>query len=285
MAPKNVDLLAAYWTLAGDVYPCSPTEVSPYPLRDRAAAAAKAGWKGLGLVLVDLEATIKKEGLSGVRSILHDNGMKHFELEILVDWYADGERRKNSDVFRKSVVELGGALGMKNLKIGVSHLEENLPPLQKLVDEFGGLCEEVAKVGATVSLEFMPFSPVRNIADGLAIVQGADQPNGGLTVDNWHVHRAGDSYEDVAKIPAKYIKSVELDDADEGIVGTLFDDTRFSRRLCGEGIFEPKKFVQAIQTAGFSGPYWGVELISEQFRKLPLEEMAKRAFDTTIAQF
>jgi sugar phosphate isomerase/epimerase len=285
MATKNVDLLAAYWTLAGDVYPCAPDEVSPYPLRDRAVAASKAGWKGLGLVLVDLEATIKKEGVAGVRSILNDNGMKHFELEILVDWYADGERRKNSDIFRKSVIELGAALGMKNLKIGVSHLEENLPPLQKLVDEFGRLCQDVAQVGATVSLEFMPFSPVRNIADGLAIVQGADQPNGGLTVDNWHVCRAGDTYEDVAKIPSKYIKSVELDDAVEKVVGTMFDDTRFSRRLCGEGVFEPRKFVQAIQTAGFDGPYYGVELISESFRKLPLDVMAKRAFDTTLAQF
>lgn len=285
MATKNVDLLAAYWTLAGDVYPCAPDEVSPYPLRDRAVAASKAGWKGLGLVLVDLEATIRKESLAGVRSILSDNGMKHFELEILVDWYADGERRQHSDRFRKSVIELGAALGMKNLKIGVSHLEENLPPLQKLVDEFGRLCQDVAQAGATVSLEFMPFSPVRNIADGLAIVQGADQPNGGLTVDNWHVYRAGDTYEDVARIPSKYIKSVELDDAVEEIVGTMFDDTRFSRRLCGEGVFEPGKFVQAIRTAGFDGPYYGVELISEAFRKLPLDVMAKRAFDTTMAQF
>jgi sugar phosphate isomerase/epimerase len=89
----------------------------------------------------------------------------------------------------------------------------------------------------------------------------------------------------VANIPAKYIKSVELDDAVEEIVGTMFDDTRFSRRLCGEGVFEPKKFVQAIEQAGFSGPYYGVELISEEFRKLPLDVMAKRAFDTTIAQF
>jgi len=34
------ELLAAYWTLAGDVWPGAPSEVSPFPLEERAAAAA-----------------------------------------------------------------------------------------------------------------------------------------------------------------------------------------------------------------------------------------------------
>lgn len=285
MSASQIDLLAAYWTLAGDVYPCAPSEVSPYPLQDRAAAAAKAGWTGLGLVLSDLQATIDKQGLAGVRHILDDNGIKHFELEILVDWYTDDERRIKSDAFRRDVIELGGALGMKNLKIGASHLDRNPPSTAKMADEFAKLCQDVAEVGATVSLEFMPFSPIRGIADSLAIVEAADQPNGGLTVDNWHVCRGGGSYEDVARIPARFLKSVELDDAVDEIQGTLFDDTRFQRRLCGEGSFDPPAFIQAVQVAGFAGPYYGVEIISEHFRRLPLDVMAKRAFDSTMAQF
>ena len=35
---------------------------------------------------------------------------------------------------------------------------------------------------------------------------------------------------------------------------------------------------------GYRGP-WGVELISAELRKLPLDVAAKRAFDTTMAQF
>ncbi|WP_211462640.1 sugar phosphate isomerase/epimerase family protein [Collimonas silvisoli] len=285
MNENSIDLLAAYWTIAGDVYPCAPSEVSPFPLQARAEAAAKAGWKGIGLVLDDLKAAVAQVGVSGVRNILADNGMKHFELEILVDWYKSGELRAASDQFRRDVIELGGALGMRNLKIGASFADEGPADFPRMAAEFAKLCEEVSSVGATVSLEFMPFSIVRNIQDGLAIVEAADQPNGGLTVDTWHVVRGGSSYDEIAKIPSRFIKSIELDDADEQVVGTLFEDTRFNRRLCGEGVYNAPAFIEAVQQAGFAGPYYGVEILSQSFRKLPLEEMAKRAFDSTMAQF
>lgn len=285
MTYEPVDLLAAYWTIAGDVYPCAPTEVSPYRLEDRAAAAAKAGWKGMGLVLDDLKATIARVGVNGVGQILADHGMRHFELEILVDWYHEGVTRSVSDRFRRDVIELGGALGMRNLKIGASYADPGPADFPRMAAAFATLCEEVATVGATVSLEFMPFSIVRNIDDGLAIVQAADQPNGGLTVDTWHVVRSGDPIGKVATIPARFITSVELDDADETVVGTLFEDTRFNRRLCGEGAYDTVAFLDAVQQAGFSGPYYGVEMISTAHRTLPLDEMARRAFDTTMAQF
>ncbi|MFP3740088.1 sugar phosphate isomerase/epimerase, partial [Burkholderia sp. SIMBA_019] len=83
MSTKEIELLAAYWTLAGDVYPCASTEISPFPLRDRAEAASQAGWRGLGLILDDAEHSVEKYGLSGVKKILEDTGMKYFELEIL----------------------------------------------------------------------------------------------------------------------------------------------------------------------------------------------------------
>lgn len=283
--PSPIDLLAAYWTIAGDVYPCSPSEVSPFPLEARAEAAARVGWKGLGLVLDDLKATIARVGVNGVRSILADNGMKYFELEILADWYKDGELRASSDQFKRDVLELGGALGMCNLKVCASFADPGPADFPRMAAEFAKLCEEIDGIGATVSLEFMPFSIVRNIEDGLAIVQTADQHNGGLTVDSWHVVRSGDGFDKVAAIPARFIKSVELDDADEKVVGTLFEDTRFNRQLCGEGFYDIPGFIGAVQQAGYTGKYYGVEMISESYRRLPLDVMARRAFDTTMAQF
>jgi hypothetical protein len=34
MMAENIELTAAYYTLAGDVYPFGPTHVSPFPFRD-----------------------------------------------------------------------------------------------------------------------------------------------------------------------------------------------------------------------------------------------------------
>lgn len=285
MSTKSKELLAAYWTLAGDVYPGAPTEISPYSLRERAAAASRAGWSGIGLILDDLEYSVEQYGVSGVKKILEDTGMKYFELEILMDWYLDGEARTKSDHFRRRVIELGAELGMRNLKIGANPFDEAPANFPRMTEEFAKLCEDVATVGATVAIEFMPFSNIRNIGDALKIAEGANQPNGGLMVDHWHVARFGSPYSEVARIPARFIKGVELDDVAAEIKGTLLDDSTFNRKLCGEGVADCRAFVEALDKAGCDLPYYGVELISEPFRKLPLEEMAKRAYDTTIAQF
>src|SRR5205085_11860384 len=94
----------------------------------------------------------------------------------------------------------------------------------------------------------------------------------------------GIAYSEVAQIPRQFIKAVELDDADRDVVGTLFDDTRFHRHLCGEGVFDIPAFLAAINQTGYQGPY-AVEIISQEHRRLSLEEEARRSFETTMAQF
>jgi sugar phosphate isomerase/epimerase len=54
--------------------------------------------------------------------------------------------------------------------------------------------------------------------------------------------------------------------------------------LPGEGGLNPKAFIRGVRSAGYQGP-WGVEILSETFRKLPLAEMAERSFKATMAQF
>jgi hypothetical protein len=39
-----------------------------------------------------------------------------------------------------------------------------------------------------------------------------------------------------------------------------------------------------LRDMGYPGP-WGVEVLSEELRNLPMEEMFSRAYQTTIAQF
>jgi hypothetical protein len=76
-----------------------------------------------------------------------------------------------------------------------------------------------------------------------------------------------------------------MDDVGKQVKGSLFDDSTFNRQLCGEGAGDCPAFVEALEQAGCTLPYYGVELISEVHRKFPLDEMAKRAYDSTIAQF
>ncbi|TMC92594.1 MAG: sugar phosphate isomerase/epimerase, partial [Chloroflexi bacterium] len=32
---RTIELIASYWTIAGDVYPMAPNEISPFPFEKR----------------------------------------------------------------------------------------------------------------------------------------------------------------------------------------------------------------------------------------------------------
>jgi len=284
MSKQNIELLASYFTLAGDVYPFGPTEISPNSLQERAEVSAKAGWKGLGFSHADLMVTAQKIGLKTAKQILDDNGIKHREIEFLVDWYLDGEKRKASDVQRVEMLQTAQAIGARKIKIAPGlhdYTPANIPVMR---DAFAGLCEDARKYDVTIVMEIMPFSNVATIDTALAIIAGANQPNGGILVDNWHIQRGGMPYSEIAKIPPQFLKAVELDDALEEVQGTLWEDTIYHRLLCGEGCFNPPEFIKEVQQVGYED-YYGVEILSQVYRKLPLEEIARRAFETTMAQF
>ena len=80
------------------------------------------------------------------------------------------------------------------------------------------------------------------------------------------------------------INSVELDDAAAKPVGSLWEDTLFHRLYPGEGSFDCRAFIDAIEQTGFRSLY-GVEVINEVYRKLPLREQAERSFRGAMAQF
>jgi sugar phosphate isomerase/epimerase len=62
------------------------------------------------------------------------------------------------------------------------------------------------------------------------------------------------------------------------------DEVINHRRLPGEGEFDIPGYIEACQEVGYDGP-WGVEVLSEELRNLPMEEAFQRAYETTAAQF
>lgn len=285
---RTIELIASYWTIAGDVYPMAPNEISPFPFEKRVEVAARAGYRGLGLLHADLMAVSNRLGHSEMRRILDANGIYHVELEFLSDWYAQGRARAESDMVRKDLLEAAEALSARCIKIAPSIDEPSLYnvalDMPRMIESFAALSREAAKYGTSIALEIMPFSNIRTLSAALELVSTDPQPNGGLYLDIWHMARGGIDYSEVAKIPQQFIKAVELDDADRDVVGTLWDDTRFHRRLCGEGALDIPAFLKATREAGYRGPY-AVEIISQEHRRLSLEEEARRSFETTMAQF
>jgi sugar phosphate isomerase/epimerase len=128
----------------------------------------------------------------------------------------------------------------------------------------------------------MPFSGLATVPMGAELVAATGHPAVGLLVDAWHVFRAGTSLTELrATLPGEMIFGVELDDAAPVVIGTLFEDTVQRRELCGEGGFDLTGLVTLLRDKGFDGP-WGVEILSESFRALPVAEALRLAADTAL---
>lgn len=279
---QNVELIASYWTLAGGGEPHTDREYSTFDFKDRVEAAAKAGFKGVGIWHSDLDHILERRSLKDMKRILDDNGMKYVELEFLRDWFVDGELKKQSDIERMKLLEASQALNAKHVKVG--DFERKKTPMPRLIEAFAALCVEAAKYGAKIGFELMPFGMLYTLKDSLTMIEGADAKNGGIIFDLWHVAKLGIPYEEVSRVPVKYIVGVEINDGTFTAPWSLHEDTINHRRFCGEGEFDVRGFLAAVEKTGYAGP-WGIEVLSAELRSRPLEETVTRAYKTTIAQF
>lgn len=277
-----VELLASYWTISGGALPHTDREYSPFDFKDRVHAIAKAGFTGMGIWHADLEHILQRRTLKEMKQILDDSGITHLELEFLTDWFLDGERKKKSDIQKRKLLEAAEALQARHIKVGDFFHEKYSMP--RLIESFATLCADAAKHGTRVGFELMPFAMIDSLKDSLAMIEGAGAENGGIVFDLWHLVKLNIPYEEVRKFPLRYIVSVELNDGTFEALWDLHEDTVNHRRFCGEGELNVKGFVEILQKMGYPGP-WGIEVLSEELRKMPLEEVTTRAFQTTISQF
>lgn len=283
---RPVELVASYWSISGNCYASGPTEVSPFDFRDRVETAHKVGYRGVGLVHADIMSVSNRIGFKTMKQILDDNDMKYVEVEIISDWFTDGEKRKRSDKVRADLMRAAEQLGAWHVKIGgdIDNEGRNPWPMDRMIKDFDKLCAEAADIGTRIALELMPFSNLATIDQGLELVRGSGAKNGGIMLDIWHLARGNIDFDQIRKMPKETIFWVELDDAWPEVEGTLYNDTIHNRELPGEGSLDIQKFLRAVRDVGYDGAY-GVEILSRKHRVLPLKEQAQRVFDTAMKQF
>lgn len=275
---NNVELMNLYWTTAG-VFP-GEGEISRFDFKGRVEAAARAGFKGIGIWHTDLEHITYSRPLKEMKLILDDNGIKYVELEFLTDWFLSGARKAESDSRKRRLLEASEALHAKHIKIGDFY---NTPcPMPQIIEAFAALCKEAEDYGATIGFEFMASAMINNLKDSLTLVEMAGARNGGLIVDIVHVVNLGITYDEIGSIPLQYLINLELNDGT--MPGSPKHDPSRARRFCGEGEFDIKGFIKCVNGMGYAGP-WAVEVFSKELTGLPLEELNARAFRTTKSQF
>lgn len=274
--------IATCWTSAGNVAPLDASEVSPHSAFERLEAIAATGWSGFGFAHDDLRRIEETVGFKAVYDRAQELGLHHIEVELATNWWLpeDSGWRETWDLLIRAATQMNA----KMIKIGTA-FGEPVEDFSHMVGPFRRLAEEAAEIGTKVALEPLPFSLIGSMPQGADLVTAVNHPAAGLLVDYWHIFRANTSLQELEqRVPVEQIFGIELNDALDEIVGTLFEDTRDNRKLLGEGDQDVVGFITTIQRMGYTGD-WGVEILSAEQRAKPLLQGLQDAIDSAKRVF
>lgn len=270
------DLICSYYTVAG-VSPAA-AGASLLPFEDRVRACAEAGYAGVGMHVRDYLA-LRRSGLSDqtLAATLRGHGMRHVEVEFLVNWFADGEAGERSRRDEETLHHMAEALGARVMFLTGDLAPGNPMSFDRLLEKFAALCARAAERGVAVGVEPCAWSNVGDLDAALRLVQGSGAKNAGLFLDLWHLYRRGLDYGRLRAVPPGLILGVQLDDAAAEVQGGLPEDCLDHRLLPGDGAAGAADFVAVLAEIGVMGPL-SVEVISNAQRARPLEEAARVSY-------
>ena len=168
--------------------------------------------------------------------MLADNGIVHLELEGIPYWW--DSRQKNP---------IGSGMGcskrQKRSAPGTSKSPPTATTAHGTAGHWAARSSPNSRPRPRVSVpgwgsSSSPGRTSRRCTTACGWSTDAGHDAGGVVIDAWHIARAHTPIADLASVPLDRIIGVELNDADEQVVGTLFADTVHRRRYCGEGAFD-----------------------------------------------
>jgi sugar phosphate isomerase/epimerase len=275
------DLISSHYTLAGG----SPVEAARYDFTTRVAAAANAGFTGIGLHFAEYGAALGA-GMTdaSMRAVLDDHGIGIPELEFAWGWAAaPGEQlRTEGDGYERLCYAMADAFGSRVVNVGDIGMPDELAPLDAVTERFADLCDRAAEHGLLVALEFLPWSGIPDVATAWRIVDGAGRANGGLLVDTWHHLRGVADDAALRAVPGDRVYVVQVSDAPAEPEGPYMEDTMLRRRLPGEGALDLVGFLRTLEAMGVDCPI-SVELFNPEFQALPADQAAHLVHDATRA--
>lgn len=260
----------------GDLVLCAGT-VPASGLAERIAAAAEAGFAGVSLFPHDYHRA-RAAGLSDadLRALLRDHSVAIAEIDPLLAWLPGAEAgvtdagRAFLETDEGGFYAIADAVGARSINAALA--DPGDASLDAIGDAFGALCERAAGHELLVTLEFLPWTRIRDCATAAAIVARAGAPNGGVMLDAWHRLRSGAP---IATIDAARVRGIQICDAPAAAEPDAVEETLHRRRLPGEGDADVPRLLRHLAAGGCDAPI-GVEVFSDALAAEPLRDVARR---------
>lgn len=210
------------------------------PQAELVHAAHGAGFGKVGLLLMSAtaqplqhEVLGRPESIREIRAALRETGVHAFDIEAFV------LSPQTSLESWLPALELGAELGATHISCIGTELAPGADCLSPgaRTELFGRLCDEAARFGLTVGVEFMLYRDIRTWRDALQMIEAAGRANAGLILDVLHFFRGGASPSDLRQVPAGRIAYAQLSDCGVAPVPVerLAAEARSSRLHLGQG--------------------------------------------------
>jgi sugar phosphate isomerase/epimerase len=275
--PQGRDhLVASFYTLSG-----APNgQPARYSFEDRLRAARRAGWAGIGLASFDYQVLLKQHSRDELRSTAAKLQLPVAEIEFL----PFGLDRENTGPSEGELLlyDMADVFGSRQLNVTLAGSYTASDDEVKAARGLSAVGDAAAEHGLTVAFEFMPFAAVKSLEAAARIIERAERENVGALVDAYHFFRGGSRIESIRTLSPGVIAGIQLDDAPADVPDDLLTETREHRLLPGEGALDLVTLLEALADIGADVPI-GVEVLSNDLRKMSVDEAASRAFKSTAA--
>jgi sugar phosphate isomerase/epimerase len=245
--------------------------------------AARAGFAGAD---VDMNWALE-HGAAALADLYAKHGLAYGGWGPRFDWRSEAGVTADNLAILSKQAKIAAELGIDSC---CTHLlpSSDLPLHQNWHFHFqrlGPIVKLLADHGLRFGLEFVsPYDLRRKwkhefiFTPMAALELAADLgDNCGLLIDSFHLHAAGEPMSILAKIPAKKIVHVHINDAPAGPLETMADAKRL---LPGQGAIDLRAFVSGLNSVGYAGPV-SLEVFSDELKSMTPERAAARAWAAT----
>jgi sugar phosphate isomerase/epimerase len=239
--------------------------------RTLAECAGDSGFRSITLWPSHFDDALES-GLSvaDMRAILSDNDVSVSELDPFCTWLPvdadDGGiashfyRYDESDFFR--IADSIGARSLNVVQFGGESIAHS-----EVAETLAALCERASGHDLVVSVEFMAWSPIGNLASALDLVRATGQSDCGVNIDTWHHFRTGGTLEDLSRLDASEVAAVQMSDLEPEAWEDVLQETARARRLPGDGAGTAAGVLEALSCVGVDVPI-NVEVFSDELRSV-----------------
>jgi len=253
-------------------YTLNASTIRPTPILNKIKIAGEVGYGAIELWHDDIDAYLAKGGsLKDIRQALADQNLELPTTIYLKGWFettGEEHRTELEECKRRmhQAAELGAVHIIAGPPAGVADHDQGARNYRELL-EIG------RQIGVKPAMEFLGFvDDVNTIEDALEIVEKADDPDGTIVLDPFHIYRGGGSAEAIARLTAKQVAICHFNDAPTRPPRAEQHD--HDRVYPGEGHLDLKRMLSLLRQIGYDG-WLSLELFREDLWAKDPREVAK----------